>query len=457
MKRLYSLRKLLFLLLFSVLFFASCNKNSDDFDPFDYVENYSNDLLIDWGNLYLEIERYAPGYRPPISARTLGYIGFTIYESVVEGTRRNRSLAYLYPGLQVPGINYSEVYHWPTVVNAAYARSMNLYFPHIGSEFRNAIQQLEEERNLEYLKEIDNDVFERSRLHGRAVAMSVYQYSSTDLAGHEAFYNATPSNYNPPSGANAWQPTPPEYSPALLPYWGNVRTFALKGNERLVNPPLAYSETPGSPYFFQVLEVYNWVNNMDQESRWIAEFWSDDNAELTFTPAARFLAIAVQLLEERRLNLAETTEMYAKLGMALSDCGVGIWNSKYFFNLERPVTPINRILNPNWRTICYNPLQGYVGKSPNFPAYPSGHAGFGAAGGSILAEYFGMNHAFTDRCHEGRTEFLGEPRSFTGFRQMWEENAYSRIPLGVHYRMDCDAGIEMGLRAADRILALPWK
>jgi membrane-associated phospholipid phosphatase len=196
---------------------------------------------------------------------------------------------------------------------------------------------------------------------------------------------------------------------------------------------------------------------MDHQSRWVAEFWSDDNAELTFTPAARFLAIAVQLLEQKRFNLAETVEMYAKLGMALSDCGVGIWNSKFFYNLERPVTPINRILNQNWKTICYNPLQGYVGKSPNFPAYPSGHAGFGAAGGKILADYFGMNYAFTDRCHEGRTEFLGEPRSFNGFRQMWEENAYSRIPLGVHYRMDCDAGIEMGIRSADGILSLPWK
>jgi hypothetical protein len=37
------------------------------------------------------------------------------------------------------------------------------------------------------------------------------------------------------------------------------------------------------------------------------------------------------------------------------------------------------------------------------------------------------------------------------------ENAYSRVPLGVHFRMDCDAGIRLGELAAQRILELPWK
>jgi hypothetical protein len=66
-------------------------------------------------------------------------------------------------------------------------------------------------------------------------------------------------------------------------------------------------------------------------------------------------------------------------------------------------------------------------------------------------------YAFTDLCHQFRTEFLGTPRSFSSFREMADEDAYSRIPLGVHFRMDCEEGVRLGELAAQRVLNLPWK
>lgn len=63
----------------------------------------------------------------------------------------------------------------------------------------------------------------------------------------------------------------------------------------------------------------------------------------------------------------------------------------------------------------------------------------------------------TDRRHEIRNEFNGTPRSFNSFIEMAVENAFSRIPLGVHFRMDCEAGLEQGYLAGQRVLALPWK
>jgi len=63
----------------------------------------------------------------------------------------------------------------------------------------------------------------------------------------------------------------------------------------------------------------------------------------------------------------------------------------------------------------------------------------------------------TDRCHEGRPEFIGTPRAFNSFYEMAEENAESRIPLGVHYRMDCEQGVNLGYRCGRRVNQLPWK
>jgi hypothetical protein len=50
----------------------------------------------------------------------------------------------------------------------------------------------------------------------------------------------------------------------------------------------------------------------------------------------------------------------------------------------------------------------------------------------------------TDHCHEGRTDFLGIPRSFRSFNEMADENAYSRLPLGVHFLMDALEGVRHG-------------
>jgi hypothetical protein len=157
------------------------------------------------------------------------------------------------------------------------------------------------------------------------------------------------------------------------------------------------------------------------------------------------------------------------MGLAISDASVAVWNSKYYYNIERPVNFIRNIVAKkypeaaNWTTILNDPYGGPQGFTPSFPAYPSGHSGFGGAGSKILSAFFEFNpkhagsYSFVDLCHENRTEFNGRPRSFDAFKDLGAEDAYSRIPLGVHFRMDCDEGLRLGDVAAQRVLELPWK
>ncbi|HNM27943.1 MAG TPA: vanadium-dependent haloperoxidase, partial [Saprospiraceae bacterium] len=147
----------------------------------------------------------------------------------------------------------------------------------------------------------------------------------------------------------------------------------------------------------------------------------------------------------------------AKLGLALNDAGVGAWNSKYYYNVERPETYIRRVIDPNWHTNLDNPITGDKGITPSFPAYPSGHATFGAAGAEVLASMFGYAYAMTDRCHETRGEFIGKPRTFGSFYEMAQENGWSRVPLGVHFRMDAEEGVRYGTEIGRQVNNLPWK
>jgi membrane-associated phospholipid phosphatase len=95
--------------------------------------------------------------------------------------------------------------------------------------------------------------------------------------------------------------------------------------------------------------------------------------------------------------------------------------------------------------------------TPPFPAYPSGHAAFGAAAVEVMVDFVGDNYYLVDRCHENRGEFDGRPRAFNSFYAMAEENAYSRIPLGVHVQADLDAGLALGYQIGRKVNQLPWR
>lgn len=434
-----------------VLILAGCQEDEEFSLETAQVRNYSGQVAIEWNKLYLLADRYAPGYRPGPAPRALAYMGLAAYEAVVSAMPDYNSIEGLYrsEGLDVPNIaNAGAAYHWPTVVNASYGYLMRRFFPHVSPDIRFRFNSLETQFDLEALNEVPRDVFERSKAYGQSVAQAVYDWSATDEYGHEAFRDSRPASYNPPQGPGMWQPTFPDFAGGLFPYWGHVRTFAIREEDKLSLPPVPYSEELDSEFRRQAMEVYNKNTPvLAYEDQWIAEFWSDDVEELTFSPPGRFISIANQVLELENANLELALYTYLKVGFALNDAGVACWYSKYHYNVERPVSYIRRLVDLGW--------EPHLWFSPSFPAYPSGHATFGAAACEVLSDIFGEDYAMVDRSHEGRIEFLGIPRSFRSFREMAEENGYSRIPLGVHFRMDSDEGVRHGYAIGQRVDELP--
>jgi hypothetical protein len=438
----------------------SCQR--DQLDPVleNHPSSYSYKIPLAWQNALLDAERYTRGYRPPIAARTLAYINLAAYEAVQPGMEEQyNSFDGFFPGLDVPEIEPGMEYHWPTVLNATYARAATHFHPQAPAAQLFAIFRLEDDINDEYRPQITNELFVRSVEFGRRVADAVFKWSASDRTGHEAYLRTTDPTYVAPTGYGKWQPTYPDYANALLPRWGGVRTFVADKTD-VCPDPLPITNDPQSEIYKQAVEVQRLVNQIKAgsryEDRWIADFWSDDCPILTFTPPSHFVAIASQILEATKANLPLALETYARVGLAISDSGVRAWNEKYRFNVERPVDYIRRELNdPNWNTImCPDGSGQYF--TPNFPAYPSGHATFGAAAAEVLTDLFG-NRRFVDRCHEGRTEFIGTPRNFDNFYEAAEENAYSRLPIGVHFKMDADAGLSLGYGIGKKVNRLPWR
>jgi hypothetical protein len=453
------------------LFVVSCNQDKDDNPASKLVAEYDAEVSLEWNLLFLEVERYAAGYRPGPAPRALGYMGLATYEACVTAMPDYNSLESLYSGsgLNIPDADRKLEYHWPTVVNAIYGYMMPKFFADVDADLKAKIATLADQLDDKYQAEAGQKVYEQSKSYGISVAEAVWEWSTTDPYGHNAYKNPfgnfeTNEAYDWQAffdGPGDWQPTFPGPGNPMGPYFGKARAFALANNEKLALPPstyfMEYSEDPNSEYYAQALQVYTKNAELDYNTEWIGEFWSDDLLNVTFSPGPRWTAIANQVIDAEKASLETALEAYAKVGLALNDAAVGCWNSKFHYNVERPDSYIKVVIDPSYKPNLYNPITGDEGISPSFPAYPSGHSTMGAAGAEALASVFGYSYAMTDRCHENRTDFEGKPRSFGSFYEMALENAWSRVLLGVHWRMDCDEGMRFGTVIGRKVNALPWK
>jgi hypothetical protein len=142
---------------------------------------------------------------------------------------------------------------------------------------------------------------------------------------------------------------PPGFLPALQPYWGTNRPFALRSGETCsVAAPPFYSEDPSSRFYGDAYECYLAAKRPTPEQEAIARFWSDDPGE-TATPPGHWISILTQLVRALALPLASAAEAYAKVGIAVADAFISCWSTKYRYDLLRPVTYVGRLIDPTGR------------------------------------------------------------------------------------------------------------
>jgi membrane-associated phospholipid phosphatase len=414
---------------------------------------YSSAVATEWFQLALLITQQTPGFSPPVASRALAYLGLTLYESTAPGMPQNISLAGQLNELSsLPWAQPDEPLHWPTVANAAMATMSRMMFSNATPENKARIDLLERSLPLKYGQDFDPetvtaDITNRSDTFGKLMAMAIMTWARTD-GGHQAWgpLRRNQQNYVPPSGAGKWSATPPAFGKALLPWWGQVRPFALKtSNDCPAPPPPPYSEEPGSTFYKEANEVYQLSNQATQEQRQFALYWSDDPGK-TPTPAGHWSFIANDLLKTRKASLATAAEVHARLNIAMADAFIAGWQTKYSVNLLRPVTYVQLVIDSNW-------VPGLM-HTPPFPEYPSGHSVQSSAAAAVLGQAFGTNTAFTDNTHNDRG---WGPRTFKSFGAAADEAALSRLYAGIHFRFGVTGGQVQGRCVADKALALKFK
>jgi hypothetical protein len=394
-------------------------------------------VLRAWYKLALALTRHTPTYSPPVASRSFGYIGITAFEAVASSDPELQSLAGQLNGLKAgPQREAGQTYDEALVLDAALALTVQDLFSNTGPTGQRALTALTEKLHGECVAGLPADVVAHSEAYGRAVAEHILAWSRDD--GGAVIENmGFPTQYSLDKDPAHWKPTSliAQQQAPLLPNWGKNRTFAMpNGATCSLPPPPEYSEDKNSEFYKEAMEVYQTRLNLTPEQRAIGRFWADD-AMASVTPPGHWVSIALQILARDDTGLARSVEVLARLGVALSDAFVGCWQTKYQYNLVRPVTYLNYIRN------VIDPKFEPLLTTPPFPEYPSGHSTQSAAAAVVLTNLFGEDFAFRDTTDQG--DGL-PPHEFPSFWAAAQEAAISRMYGGIHFRAALERGLDQG-------------
>ena len=413
----------------------SAARNADKFD---------NSVAVSWITMQMNLSKTTTGFDPGATGRTFGYSGLALYESVEPGIPGYQSLvSQLSGGLVLPTANPDSSYYWPAAANASMAYMIKNLFANASAASMTSIDSLEADYNNKFAVEITQQKLQRSINFGKAIATAIFDWSKTD-GGDQPYLHAVDSGYVWPKGPGLWIPTPPFFGYPVRPHWGSNRSFIPGVASIAAMPaPTPYSETPGSPFYRMVNEVYLTSLSLTHDDTITVKFWADLPGQ--YNGPSHFTNVLTQLVVLNNFNLAQAAVAYAKHGIAINDATIACFKSKYDYNLIRPVSYIQNVMgHTTWSPVII---------TPPHPEYTSAHACIMQACADVLIDIFGNNYSFDDHTNDA----LYGTRHYSSFEQYAKEGAKSRILGGIHYKPSGMAGLTQGDKVGSLVNDLQFK
>jgi hypothetical protein len=248
----------------------------------------------------------------------------------------------------------------------------------------------------------------------------------------------------------------PGFPFAFAPGWANVTPFVLHHSSQYrPGPPYAVTNKKYTADFNEVKTLggddITTSSTRTSEQTQIALFWVG-SSPLMWNRIARTVSIT------EGLDPWKNARLFGLLNVALTDGYIGSLETKYHYNYWRPVTAIQlAATDANPHTDADSTWTPLV-PTPAFPDYDSAHSVEGGAAAQVLKRFFETDHVSFSTCSfsyalpveqrcGGGSEVL---RSFTSFWQAAEENGFSRILVGFHFRKAVEEGIEHGRKIGNR-------
>jgi membrane-associated phospholipid phosphatase len=197
----------------------------------------------------------------------------------------------------------------------------------------------------------------------------------------------------------------------IEPQAGRWRTWVISsGKDYRVAAPPGRKETKA-----ELTALAELINDNDAEVQRQITYW-DAGA-----PSYRWMDLISTRLAAGTATSAFPHRVYTYVALAMYDATVATWESKYHYNRPRP-----SLEGRNSRIVTALPV-------PDSPSYPSEHAATAQAAAAVLAYFL--------------------PAEAQSFQDMAEQAGWSRVRAGLQYPSDYQAGLALGRRVAEAVIA----
>lgn len=366
-----------------------------------------------------------PFSNPPYAARAYAYVSAAQYDALIAAWHYknlfSRSAPYTTDSSVVALVPKSTLPSYPSedaVIAATSIEMMKLLFP---TELA-FIQQKADEHMLARIMSggnVRSDI-EAGEALGRLVAQKFTARARTDKAGQAG---GNPELWKKleeetiAKGEVCWLSLETPKRPPMLPVFGKVKPFLFDSAAVIGIRPPPPPSTTSEKFKEETAEVLYYSQNPTRERMRVVHFWADGAG--TYTPPGHWNAIAADEFVKEQYSEVRWARNLALLNMSQMDAAIICWDAKYFYFNPRPCQT-----DANIKT-----LTGV----PNFPAYTSGHSTFSSAAATVLS------HILPDRSDK--------------FNDMALEASLSRLYGAIHYRSDCEAGMESGKKVGEYAVA----
>ncbi|TSD66938.1 phosphatase PAP2 family protein [Inquilinus sp. KBS0705] len=359
-----------------------------------------------------------PFSNPPYAARAYAYVSAAQYDALVAAWKFKKKFGRLAPYKNNPSVKalvpQSTLPSYPSedaVVAGATAKMMELLFP---GDLAYIQQKVAEEKLYRIMAgaNVRSDMDAGEAL-GKQVATVFLARARTDRAGKAI---GTPDYWKSlettttAKGLTPWVSLELPKRPPMLPLFTKVLPFLFDTLTVVaLRPPAPYAT--GSPEFKKESdEVLRMSEDKSREHERIVNFWADGVG--TVTPPGHWNTIAADEFVKHNYSEVRWARNFALLNMAEMDAAIVCWDAKYYYFNPRPTQMVMNIKT----------LTGI----PNFPSYTSGHSNFSGAAATILGYLV--------------------PEKANAFMDMAHEAAMSRLYGAIHYRSDCEVGLQTGVK-----------
>jgi hypothetical protein len=318
---------------------------------------------------------------------------------------------------------------------------------------------------------------------GKRAAAAILALRSNDGSSHPEPFLGT--DWTTSDLAGHWRMDPiSQFTIALGGHWGECIPFALQSSSQFrVPPPPDMTSPEYAAAYDEVKRVggdgVTTSTERTPEQTIISLYWAYDGTPSLCAPPRLYNQITVKIADQMGSEDIEVARLLALVNVAMADAGMAIWESKYYYDFWRPVTGIREsdpgtgptgtgdgndatVGDPTWTPLGApaSNISGGKDFTPPFPAYPSGHAGFGGALFQTIRRFYGTDDipftVVSDELNGVTRDSLGHvrpliPRSFSKLSQAEEENGQSRIYLGIHWKFDKTESITLGRRVGNYV------